>query len=103
MQLDFVSIFDDIVQLISLERAFNIEQLVLAISSGSWMEPTLYRLLVIRPLLQGDTPALVMEEVCRLGTLLFLSPLWRLLGRSPVRTTAIYRNLLLVPTTNRAE
>ena len=40
MQLDFVTIFDDVVQLISLDRAFNEEQLMLAITSGSWLEPT---------------------------------------------------------------
>jgi hypothetical protein len=44
-----------------------------------------------------------MEEVCRLGTLLFLSPFWRLLGQSPVWTAAISRNLLLVRIKNRAE
>lgn len=103
MQLDYISIFDDIVQLISLDQAFNDEQLMLAITSGSWMEPALYRLLAIRPLLQGNNPEYVMEEVCRLGTLLFLSPLWRLLGMSPVWTAAISRNLSLVLTENRAE
>jgi hypothetical protein len=103
MQLHYISIFDDIFQLISLDRAFSMEQLVLAVTSGSWIEPTLYRLLAIRPLLHGNRPDQVIEEVCRLGTLLFLSPLWRLLGRSPVWTAAISRNLLVVLTVNRAE
>ncbi|CAG5158171.1 uncharacterized protein ALTATR162_LOCUS5020 [Alternaria atra] len=96
MQLDWITIFDDIVQLISVDRAFNKEQLLLSISSGSWMEPTAYRLLSIRPLLQGNDRGHVIEEVCRLGTLLFLSPFWRLLGRSIVRTAAISRKLLLL-------
>jgi hypothetical protein len=94
-QVDWITIFDDVVQLISLDKAFNEEQLLLAITSGSWMEPTLWRLLVIRPLQHGASHEYVMEEVCRLGTLLFLSPLWRLLGFGPVWTAAISRNLLL--------
>jgi hypothetical protein len=103
MQLDWISIFDDVVQLISLDQAFNDEQMMLANSSGSWMEPAMYRLLAIRPLLHTNSPEKVMEEVCRLGTLLFLSPFWRLLGHSPVWTAAISRNLLLVLTQNMAE
>jgi hypothetical protein len=37
-----------------------------------------------------------MEEVCRLGTLLFLAPIWRWMGHSPVWTSAILHNFLLV-------
>lgn len=103
MQRDWITIFDDIVHLISLDRAFNEEQLILAITSGSWMEPTLYRLLVIRPLQQGNNREQVIEEVCRLGTLLFLSPFWGLLGQSPVWTAALSRNLLLVLMKNMVE
>jgi hypothetical protein len=103
MQLDWISVFDDVVQLISLDQAFNDEQLMLANTSGSWMEPAVYRLLAIRPLQHHINPEQVMEEVCRLGTLLFLSPFWRLLGQSPVWTAAISRNLLLVLTQNKAE
>jgi hypothetical protein len=93
MRLDWISIFDDIVHLISLDRAFNEQQLILAITSGSWIEPVLVRLLSVRPLYHGGDREHVMEEVCRLGTLLFLAPFWRILGQSPVRTTAISRNL----------
>lgn len=96
MRLDWVTIFDDVVQLILLDRTFTDEQLMLAITSGCWMEPTIYRLLSIRPLHHGNDREHVMEEVCRLGTLLFLSPFWRMLGQSPVRTAAICRNLLHV-------
>lgn len=96
MQLDWVTIFDDVVQLITLDRAFNEQQLELAVTSGSWLEPTMYRLLAIRPLLMGDDCENVLEEVCRIGTLLFLAPFWRTLGHNPVWTTAISRNLLLV-------
>ena len=91
-----MTIFDDVVQLISLDRAFNEQQLELAITSGSWIEPTMYRLLAIRPLQLGSDRENVLEEVCRLGTLLFLAPFWRVLGQSPVWTAAISRNLQLV-------
>jgi hypothetical protein len=103
MQLDWITIFDDVAQLISLDRAFNEEQLMLAITSGSWLEPTMWRLLAIRPLHQGHEREHVMEEVCRLGTLLFLSPFWRVLGQSPVWTAAISRNLLIVLMKNMIE
>lgn len=103
MQLDWVTIFDDVVQLLSLDRAFNHEQLNLAVTSGSWMEPTVYRLLAMRPLLMGENRENVLEEVCRLGTLLFLAPCWRALGHSPVWTAAISRNLQLVLLQYKAE
>ncbi|KAF2826610.1 hypothetical protein CC86DRAFT_349539 [Ophiobolus disseminans] len=93
---EWITIFDDVVQLISLDKAFNDEQLLLAVTSGSWMEPTLWRLLTIRPLQQGSERGHVIEEVCRLGTLLFLSPFWRMLGFGPVWTAAMSRNLLLL-------
>jgi hypothetical protein len=96
MRTDWITIFDDIVQLISLDRAFSEEQLVLSITSGSWMEPTMWRLLTMRPLQHGLDREYVIEEACRLGTLLFLAPVWRCLGHSPVWTAAISRNLLLV-------
>lgn len=96
MQLDWITIFDDVVQLISLDCAFNERQQELAVTSGSWMEPTMYRLLAIRPLLIGDSRGNVVEEVCRLGTLLFLAPFWRALGHNPVWTAAISRNLQFI-------
>ena len=91
--LDWVTIFDDIVQLISLDGAFNKQQLELAATSGSWIEPTIHRLLAIRPLALGNGRGNILEEVCRLGTLLFLTSFWRILGQSPVHTAAISRNL----------
>jgi hypothetical protein len=103
MQLDWITIFDDVVQLISLNQAFSMEQLKLANTSGSWLEPAMYRLLAIRPLLHRNNPIKEIEEICRLGTLLFLSPFWRLLGQSPVRTAAISRNLMLVLRKSSAE
>lgn len=102
-RLDWISIFDDVAQLIVLDRAFNEEQLTLAITSGSWIEPTMWRLLSICPLQLGNDREHVIEEVCRLGTLLFLAPLWRTLGQNPVWTTAISRKLLIVLTTYMCE
>jgi myo-inositol catabolism protein IolC len=94
--LDWVTIFDDVVQLISLDGAFDKQQLELAATSGSWIEPTIHRLLAIRPLALGNNRGNVLEEVCRLGTLLFLTSFWRILGQSPVHTATIARNLQLV-------
>jgi hypothetical protein len=74
MRMDWISIFDDMVQLISLDRALSEEQLNLAVTSGSWIEPTVWRLLGIRPLQSGNEREHVIEEVCRLGTLLFIAP-----------------------------
>jgi hypothetical protein len=98
MRLEWISIFDDIVQLTSLDEAFNGEQPLFSISSGDWMEPIAYRLLCVRPLQQGNERENVIEEVCRLGTLLFLTPLWRLLGRYTIWTAVITRKLLLILT-----
>lgn len=93
MHLDWVTIFDDLVQLVALNGAFTKQQLELASTSGSWIEPTIHRLLAIRPMQSGSSRGNVLEEVCRLGTLLFLAPFWRVLGQSPVHTAAISRNL----------
>lgn len=96
MRVDWINIFDDAVQLISLDKESSEEQQILSITSGSWTEPTMWRLLAIRPLQQGNEHDHVIEEVCRLGTLLFLAPFWRKLGHTPVRTEAISRNLTIV-------
>lgn len=103
MQLDWILIFDDMAQLISLDQAFNEEQMILAMTSGSWIEPTLYRLLSMRPMSHGTEREHIMEEVCRLGTLIFISPFWRMLGQAPVRTAALTRNLMLVLSQNMVE
>lgn len=101
--IEWIPVFDDIVQFISLDRAFAVEQKELACTSGSWMEPTVYRLLAIRPLRNGSQREHLMEEMCRLGTLLFLAPFWRALGQNPVWTAAISRKLLFLLGTNHVE
>jgi hypothetical protein len=90
---EWVTIFDDVDQLIMLDRGFGDEDKHLAETTGCWMEPTMVRLLAIRPLDSGSDPENVMEEVCRLGTMLFLAPIWRWLGASPVWTCTLTRNL----------
>lgn len=94
IQQDFISIFDDITQLISLDRALTDDQFEAATASGAWTEPTIFRLLSIRPLRGGSEHANLIEEVCRLGTLLFLAPVWRVMGANPVYTFSFSRNLL---------
>ncbi|KAF2649127.1 hypothetical protein K491DRAFT_611420 [Lophiostoma macrostomum CBS 122681] len=94
MRLEWITILDDVTQLISLDRAFTSEQFAAVTQTGSWLEPTLVRLLRIRPMETDSGPGSVMEEVCRLGTLLFLSPVWRYMGVKPVWTDSFTRNLL---------
>jgi hypothetical protein len=96
MAQNWISIFDDVAQLISLDRAFVDLQLAAEVTSGSWMEPTVFRLLSIRPLQLGNDKEHVIEEVSRLGMLLFLSSIWRFMGCSPVWTYSFTRNLLSV-------
>jgi hypothetical protein len=103
MQSDWISIFDDILQFTTLDPAFNTEQPLASVTGSSWMETIVYRLLCVRPLEQGNERGNMIEEVCRLGTLLFLTPLWRLLGRYTIWTAVISRKLLLRLTENMVE
>jgi hypothetical protein len=96
MKLDWITVLDDISQLLALDRGFNQKELDGAATTGSWMEPTMVRLLAIRPLVHGNERGHVIEEVSRLGTMLFLAPIWRWFGASPVWTFNISRNLLTV-------
>lgn len=93
---DWITIFDDITQLLSLDRGFRENDFQRAANTGCWMEPTMVRLLAIRPLVRGSERENIIEEVCRLGTMLFLAPIWRWLGASPVWTFNISRNLLSI-------
>lgn len=103
MLVEWITIFDDVAQLISLDRALREKDLQRAATSGSWMEPTMFRLLAIRPLNRGSRREDVIEEVCRLGTMLFLAPIWRWLGAAPVWTCSISRNLLTVLSSHMVE
>ncbi|KAF2448568.1 hypothetical protein P171DRAFT_461363 [Karstenula rhodostoma CBS 690.94] len=70
--MDWVTVFDDVHQLIVLDCGFTDEDKQLAETTGCWMEPTMVRLLSIRPLINGNDAGNVMEEVCRLGTMLYM-------------------------------
>ncbi|KAL5394411.1 hypothetical protein PMIN06_001583 [Paraphaeosphaeria minitans] len=94
--MDWVTIFDDVNQLIMLDRGFTEKDKHLAETTGCWMEPTMVRLLAIRPLNNGSDAGNIMEEICRIGTMLFLAPIWRWLGASPVWTFTLTRNLIPV-------
>lgn len=93
-QLGWVTVFDDLSQLIALDRGFTEKERYLAETTGCWVEPTMVRLLAVRPLVHGNDVGNIMEEICRLGTLLFLAPLWRWIGTGPVWTFNLTRNLL---------
>jgi hypothetical protein len=103
MRIGWISIFDDITQLISLDRAFTDEQFEASMQTGSWLEPTMVRLLQVRPLEADSSPGSVMEEVCRLGTLLFLAPAWRYMGVKPVWTDVFTKKLLGLLNNHRVE
>ncbi|KAF1363411.1 hypothetical protein EJ07DRAFT_152225 [Lizonia empirigonia] len=75
-RLDWVSIFDGIVHLISLDCTFNEQQMELATISGSWVEPIMYRHTTIA-IRHGP------REYTRRG-------------QSPVWTAALTRNLQFV-------
>lgn len=91
---DWITIFDDVSQLLTLDRGFTDEERHLAETTGCWIEPTIMRLLAVRPLLHGSHESNAMEEVCRIGTMLSLAPVWRWIGASPVWTSCLTRNLL---------
>ena len=93
MRPRWISIFDDVTQQISLDRTLINEPFEAEKLTGSWLEPTLVRLLWVRPMESDSSSEAVMEEVCRLGTLLFLSPIWRYLGCSPVLTGSFTQKL----------
>lgn len=70
-----------------------------------WMEPVLHRLLSLRPSKSAVdfTRASIVEDVCRIGSLLFLAPMWRLSGLHPVRTMQMRNNLLDLLKTHRVD
>ncbi|KAF2105256.1 hypothetical protein BDV96DRAFT_608395 [Lophiotrema nucula] len=66
-----------------------------SIPANCWMEPIIHRLLSLRPMRHGiETRGAIIEEACRIGTLLFLSRSWREFGVLSIRTTLLRRNLL---------
>jgi hypothetical protein len=51
---------------------------------GSWSNPLIHRLLGWRPAEVTVSRDTIIQETCRLGALLYLVPVWRLFGVSPV-------------------
>jgi hypothetical protein len=66
---------------------------ILSPSLGAWIRPTIYRLLTLEPLKDGVVNDNIIEEACRLGSLIYLAPVWRKLGVFPVRTEVLIRKL----------
>lgn len=61
---------------------------------GSWTNPIIHRLLSYRPLQQDSSRWFsCMQEVCRLGCLLYMVPVWRSLGVAPVESATLLKNL----------
>lgn len=71
--------------------------------TGVWANVMIHRFLLLRPLDIHAGPGAVIEEVCRLGSLLYLIPVWRHLGVYPVRSTAYLRNLRILLETKPVE
>ena len=51
---------------------------------GAWASNTIHQLLTWRPLGCIDSRAAIIQEACRLGTLIYLVPVWRFFGVAPV-------------------
>jgi hypothetical protein len=58
------------------------------------MGPILHRLLSFRPLQSNMSRAAIIEEVSRIGTLLFLASVWRTFSTCTVHTVALRVSLL---------
>ncbi|KAF2491986.1 hypothetical protein BU16DRAFT_100010 [Lophium mytilinum] len=61
---------------------------------GAWTNPMIHRLLTLRPLSLKSTQEAVIAEVCRVGGLLYIAPIWRKFGASPARTTDLIKHLV---------
>lgn len=66
------------------------------LSPQRWIGAILHSLLHFRPLRFNVTRAAIIEEVSRIGTLLFLAPIWRTFSSHPVTTAALRNNLLVI-------
>jgi hypothetical protein len=66
--------------------------------AGAWINPVVHKLLQFRPLDEfGISSESLIQEVCRLGSLLYLAPIWRAFGVHPVDTEGLvvkFRDLL---------
>jgi hypothetical protein len=61
---------------------------------GAWTNVMIHRLLTLRPLSVVSTQEAVIAEVCRIGGLLYISPIWRKYGAGPAQTADLRRHLM---------
>ena len=62
--------------------------------SGAWTNPVAFRLLSFRPLQKfGISNQSLVQEACRLGSLLYLAPVWRMFGVHPLRSEILVHKL----------
>jgi hypothetical protein len=64
-------------------------------SPNSWLGPTLHKLLSFRPVQSNMSCAAIIEEVSRIGILLFLASIWRTFSMRVVETAALRGRLLV--------
>jgi hypothetical protein len=65
--------------------------------TGAWSNAVIHRLLSIRPLLNGETRENVIEEACRIASMVYMVRVWRNFGIFPARSVFLVtklRNLL---------
>ncbi|KAK9233995.1 hypothetical protein V1525DRAFT_391892 [Lipomyces kononenkoae] len=67
---------------------------------GAWSNPMIHRLLSWRPAEETLSRDTIVEETCRLGALLYLVPVWRFFGVSPVISRVLRKQLKFVITSH---
>jgi hypothetical protein len=60
---------------------------------GAWTNPLIHKLLTWRPAKLQDSPKTRLQEMMRIGILLYLCPVWRFFGVSPVDGTTFVSKL----------
>ncbi|KAK9489184.1 hypothetical protein V1508DRAFT_428769 [Lipomyces doorenjongii] len=65
---------------------------------GAWSNPMIHRLLSWRPAEGSVSRDTLVQETCRLGALLYLVPVWRFFGVSPVYSRVLRKQLKIVIT-----
>lgn len=70
---------------------------------GAWSNPMIHRLLTWRRTEETISQDALIQETCRLGALLYLVPVWRFLGVSPVSSKVLRRNLKVIITDDAME
>jgi hypothetical protein len=66
-----------------------------SLGAGSWTNPMIHRILSWRPMIPIESRDTMIQEVFRLGLLLYMAPIWRWFGVAPVLTTKLVQNLVI--------